>query len=453
MEPTEQATENRPNIVLVHCHDLGRHLGCYDRDVETPNIDGLAADGMRFDEYYCTAPQCSPSRASIATGKQPHNHGLMGLAHRGWEFNESERPLPMQLDALGYRTALFGFQHETSWEHPKRLGYNDTNTETTRSRKVVERFDDRIERLATDGPFFASLGFTEPHREFRVDYLSEEAYDQYDPATVEPLSYLPDRHGIRTDIADLQALITSTVDEAIGTLREILREADIEEETLLVFTTDHGLAMPRAKGTCYDPGIEAALLMHQPGVVEDGSSDTLLSNVDFLPTILDLLGETPPDDIDGRSFRPLLTGDDADYESRDRVFAEMNWHVRYNPMRAVRTKRYKYIRNFGISPLVFLPKDIMRGEAGQEFLREYYLETRPVEELYDLQKDPDEQHNLASNRTPFETSAAASPPDPDYEDALETLRETIYERMVASDDPLLNGPVSHPCLTKDWSPS
>jgi N-sulfoglucosamine sulfohydrolase len=458
-ESTDRITGNRPNIMLVNCHDLGRHLGCYGRDVETPNIDGLATDGIRFDEYYCTAPQCSPSRASIVTGKQPHNHGLMGLAHRGWELDEGERPLPMQLDDLGYRTALFGFQHETSWEHPKRLGYDETDTETTRSREVVSRFADQVEGLAADGPFFASLGFTEPHREFQVDYLPDEAYDRYNPATVEPLSYLPDRPGIRTDIADLQALITATVDEAVGTLREVLRGAGIEEETLLVFTTDHGLAMPRAKGTCYDPGIETALLMYQPGVVEGGSSDALLSNVDFLPTILDLLGETPPADIDGRSFRPLLTsdngdnGDDTDYEPRDRVFAEMNWHVRYNPMRAVRTERYKYIRNFWISPSVFLAGDIMRGEAGRELLAEYYLETRPVEELYDLREDPDEQHNLASDRTPFETSAAASPPAPDHKDALETLREATHDRMVASDDPLLDGPVSHPCLTEDWSPS
>ena len=439
----------RPNVVLVHCHDLGRHLGCYGQEVETPNIDALADDGVQFDEYYCTAPQCSPSRGSIMTGRYPHNHGLMGLAHLGWELNDGEKTLPMYMEDIGYKSALFGFQHEAPWDDPERLGYHETHTETTRAREVAEGFIDRLPALADNGPFFASLGFTEPHREFHVDYLPESAYDDYDPDEVEPPSYLPDRPGIRSDIAALRTLITATVDEAIGEVREGLAEAGIKDETLLIFTTDHGVAMPRAKGTCYDSGLGTALLMHLPDVIQNEEVDALTSNVDLLPTLLDLLGESPPDRMDGRSFLPLLTGDESAYENRNRIFAEMTWHDRYNPIRAVRTERYKYVRNFWPLPSVFLPTDVIRGDAGAEVIAEYYEATRPVEELYDLREDPNEQQNLASNRTFDQYPEAGNLQNPKYESILSELREELHQWMKLTEDPLLDGVVSHPRQTTE----
>lgn len=159
------------------------------------------------------------------------------------------------------------------------------------------------------------------------------------------MPYLPDRPEIREQIANLNGLISATVDRAVGEVLAALEDAGIDDETLVVFTTDHGLAFPRAKGTCYDPGIEAAFVARLPGVIDGGEGyDDLTSHVDVLPTILDLLDLSSPDGIDGRSFLPLLTG--GDYVPREHVYAEMTWHERYAPMRSIRTDRYKYVRNF-----------------------------------------------------------------------------------------------------------
>lgn len=111
-----------PNIVLIHCHDLGKYVGCYGASVDTPRIDDLAADGVRFDRHFVTAPQCSPSRSSLMTGRHPHQNGMLGLAHGNWEIGPNEQFLPALLADAGYEANLFGLQHIT--QHLERLGYD-----------------------------------------------------------------------------------------------------------------------------------------------------------------------------------------------------------------------------------------------------------------------------------------------------------------------------------------
>src|SRR5690606_28512557 len=124
----------RPNIILVTCHDLGRHLGCYGIDaMRTPHIDALAGQGVRFTNAFCTAPQCSPSRASIATGRYPHNNGVMGLCHAqfGWDMNDDELLLPQLLEQHGFTTALSGTYHES--QSPRRAGFTQILAERSRT--------------------------------------------------------------------------------------------------------------------------------------------------------------------------------------------------------------------------------------------------------------------------------------------------------------------------------
>ncbi|GAB7009634.1 sulfatase [Halorubrum trueperi] len=452
---------NRSNVVLVHCHDLGQHLGSYGADVETPNLDRLAAEGVRMENSFCTAPHCSPSRSSMMTGAYPHENGLMGLAHMGWELDDDWMTLPKYLREIGYSTHLLGFQHEVP-ENPERLGYDYVDTETKRALELVDVVADFFESAAANAsndaapagsnadptePFFVSIGLEEPHRPFRREYLPSEVYDDVDPETIslDDFPYLPDEPGVREDVADLRSLIERTLDPAIGRYREALEKAGLAEDTLFVFTTDHGLAMPRAKGTCYDPGIETALILHHPNVVEGGAvHDELVSNVDLMPTLLDLLENDPPADVSGRSFAPLLRGDE--YEPRDRIFGEMTWHDRYNPIRAIRTERYKYVRNFSVLPKVFVPMDVAPTPSGRAVHEEFHVGQRPAEELYDLERDPHELENLASDRTPFETAAEASHPDPNHVDALDRLRDELREWMEATNDPLLEGPVPYPSV-------
>lgn len=424
-------SQTRPNVVMIITHDTGQHLGCYGAGLATPRIDRLAKTGVRFENYFCTAAQCSPSRGSIMTGQYPHRNGLVGLAHIGWEFNPGCRTLPMILGDAGYETYLAGVQHETS--RPETLGYGhivpcngagEVGISSGRAADVTDALLSPLGEMAdAENPFFASVGFVETHRPFNTP-----GYDSDSPEDVTPLPWLPDRPGIREDVAGLNGQAYE-VDRNVGRIVDRLEEVGVREDTLVIFTTDHGTAMPRAKGTCYDPGVKTAMIMSMPGRFHPAAVKTeLASNVDLLPTLCDLVGHATPDDIDGRSFLPLL--EERSYEPRSDVVLEMTWHDRYNPMRAIRTTRYKYIRNFGRRPLVYLPSDVYLERAGEEMRDEYYAWRRPEEELYDLCADSLERTNLAG--------------EPRCAEVLCNLRDRVFEWMRRSNDRLLDG---------DWPPN
>ena len=429
----------QPNILLVHCHDLGQYLGCYGVDIETPAIDRLAAEGALFENHYATAPQCSPSRGSLMTGRHPHVNGLMGLAHGSWELHPDERILPHYLSSTDYETHLFGLQHIT--QDTDRLRYDHVHSEgnlypgvspsvheANRARSVAKVLASFLKRRAFDPPFFASVGFFECHRVERTNGKFGFVIDHHgtdDAAEIRPLPYLPDRWGIRHDLAEMRGMVYA-IDDAVGTILDALERTGLEDQTLVIFTTEHGIAFPRAKGSCYDAGLEATLICRGPELVVGGQRHgELVSNVDVLPTILDCIGKDAPDHLDGRSFFPLLTG--GEFEGRERIFAEMTWHDMYNPVRAIRTEEYKYIRNFWHLPDVYLPADVFASESGREVREEYGIPPRPYEELYDLQRTPQEDENVV-----FE---------PRYQDVRRELSRQLYEWMADTDDPLLDGPV------------
>jgi len=431
---------SQPHVILIHCHDLGQYLGCYDVDVDTPQIDSLAESGALFENHFGSAPQCSPSRGSLMTGRYPHVNGLIGLAHGDWHLNEGERILPQYLSDIGYETHMFGLQHIA--QDTDRLSYDqihsDSNLypgvsptvhETNRARSVASIFGSFLENEEFSDPFFASVGFFEVHRAHREGGrfgFDLDSYESADPDEIRPLPYLPDRRGIRRDLADMHGMVAA-IDEAVGKILDTLEATGLDEESLIIFTTEHGIAFPRAKGSCYDPGIEAALILHHPELATDGESYTeLISNVDVLPTVLDIVGTTIPDGLDGRSFRPLLATDE-EYTEREHLFAEMTWHDMYNPVRIIRTERYKYIRNFWHLPKVYLSMDVFASDAGREVREKYGVPTRPYEELYDLQAAPQEDNNVIY--------------EPEYQDIRIEHARKLKEWMVATDDPLLDGPL------------
>ncbi len=430
-------TDGRPNILLIHCHDLGQHLGCYGQDVETPRIDTLADEGVLFENHFTTAPQCSPSRGSLWTGLHPHANGLIGLEHSGWKVRESITTLPQHLAQRGYTTHLFGLQHVT--DDPEAFGYTDIHSEeglktsTTASYHDVNRAHSvsssvtQFLRDSPDDPFFASVGFFESHRADMGSRFgfNEDQYDCPDPDDVAALPYLPDRPEIRKDIAAINGMVRA-IDSAVGQIDDALDATGLQENTLILLTTEHGIAFPRAKGTCFDPGIEGVLLGRLPGVLDGGERyDELISNVDILPTLLDLVADETPSNIAGHSVLPLVTGDD--YTPRDRVFAEMTWHDRYDPVRAIRTENYKYIRTFWHRPPIYMPNDVFASRSGREVREEYYEGVRPYEQLYDLEEDPHEQNNLAD--------------DDDYAAVKDELNRRLVTWMDDTEDILLDGPV------------
>ncbi|MFP3903565.1 MAG: sulfatase [Armatimonadota bacterium] len=411
---------DRPNIVFMICHDLGQHCGCYGAGNSTPNIDRLAEDGVLFSDYHCTAAQCSPSRGSIFTGKYPHNNGLVGLVNLGWQYGPGQTTMQMLLQEAGYSTHLIGIQHEA--RDPYEIGYQEVVSEHNRAEEGARDASQWLHERAGSGndqPFFLSIGTIEPHRPFE-----RQGYPSDDPDNVTIQPWLPDRPGIRKDTADLNGIV-SVLDDGVGVVREALEDSGLAENTLFVFTTDHGTAMPRAKCTCYDPGTKTTLVMRMPGHWDDGEvHDELLTNCDMLPTIMEIAGGPPPEAIDGRSFLGLLDG--GRYEPRDHIFTEMTYHGLYNPMRAIRTKRYKYIHNFDDElPLVHMPTDVLEWPGGAEMIDDYYSEYRPVEELYDLQEDPLEKNNIID--------------DEEYSDIAAELRERVDRWMEESGDPMRDG--------------
>jgi N-sulfoglucosamine sulfohydrolase len=431
-----------PNIIHIISHDMGAHLGCYNRKVATPNFDRLAARGIRFQNYFCTAPQCSPSRGSILTGLYPHRNGLIGLSHIGWTIRSDVKTMPQYLNELGYETYLVGGHHEALIEaegyearlkEARSLGYRHYLSTAELDQwdtfhyigSCYRRLEENVESIRGSGrPFFLNIGTHGAHRPFQESKWGVR-YEADKEEEVEIPAYLPDRKGIREDIAFLNGQVKRE-DEFVGKMLELFENQGMLENTLVVLTTDHGIAMPRAKGMLYDPGIENYLIMYMKGRFEGGKSyPELLSNVDLLPTYLELAGGRVPDGLDGRSFLALLEG--RDYERRAHIFAEITWHDRYNPSRAVRTGRFKYIRNFGRRPRVYLPLDTYTGRAGDCMFQDCYYFMREAEEFYDLESDPREMRNRVD--------------DPCFGGEVDRLRGMVEKWMQGSNDPLVQGDV------------
>jgi len=270
----------RPNVLLIVVHDVGTRLGCHgETSVRTPALDDLAEEGVRFDRHFATACFCSPSRGSIITGKHPHVNGLMGLVNLNWDLPESNVTLAQMVGAAGYETYLFGLQHEAT--DARRLGFQHVSDRSVPSKchtvaGLVTEFLRSRPRKAP--PFYARVGFSEVHRPW-------SSYEADDPADVRVPGYLADTPGARQDVAMFHGSIRS-MDAAVGAILAALDESGLRDDTIAVFTTDHGIAFPRAKATLYDPGINTTLLMRWPeGFPGGGVHRELLSNVDLEPIL------------------------------------------------------------------------------------------------------------------------------------------------------------------------
>ena len=412
----------RANVLFITCHDLGRHLGCYGyATVQSPALDGLAGSGVLLANGFCTAPQCSPSRASLHTGRYPHSAGVMGLAHHpfDWRLPPHERHLAQILGEHGFATALVGMQHLIAHGRAEELGYERVLPVAPAPEAAVALLG---ELAADPRPFYLEVGFEEPHRPF--DFGGAQPDDALGVA-VPP--YLPDGPAARGDFAAFQGAIRA-MDAGVGRVLAGLRELGLEDETWVVFTADHGSAMPRAKGTLYDPGIAVAMLMRWPGGgLRGGRYDALLSNVDVVPTMLDGLGFPLPANLQGRSFWPLLAGET--YAPRTEIFAEKTFHTAYEPMRAVRTAAHKYIVNLELSTAVDVPADVRESPIYPLLIPEL-SRVRDHVELYDLTVDPWEGRNLAG--------------EPGLAEVEEELRQRLLRWMRETGDPILAGPVASP---------
>lgn len=389
------------NVLLVHWHDLGRYLGVYGHpDVTSPHLDRLAAEGLLFTRAHATAPLCSPSRGSLFTGRYPQSNGLIGLAHHGWEYRPDVQTLPAMLGQSGWRTALFGMQHETS--HPSRLGFDEYDVSNSYCEYVTERASRWLRAAAEhpDGrPFLLTAGFFETHRPYPVE--------RYTPARgpVNVPDYLPDVAEVRDDLADFYGSIR-VADAAVGELLATLADTGLNESTWVVFLTDHGPALPRAKSTLYDAGTGIALIVRPPRRrgIAPAVYDELFSGVDLLPTLFEFFGAPVPNGVQGISHAANLLG--VAPAARSAVYSTKTYHDCFDPIRAIRTKEFSYIENYAARPELDLPWDISDSAPGR-IVEPRARAPRPARELYDLTVDPTERINLLSDAPSVEVENTA----------------------------------------------
>jgi len=408
-----------PNLLYIHSHDTGRYVQPYGYQVPTPNIQLLADQGVLFRKAFCAAPTCSGSRASLLTGQYCHNNGMLGLAHRGWSLNDYGEHLVHPLREVGYRSVLIGEQHIS--EDPEVIGYDEVIE--VDSHHATDVAPITIETLRTaDEPFFLSVGFFETHRQFRAPTSVRDSLYSLPPAN------LPDTPETRRDMAAFKASARS-LDQGIGAVLNGLYEFGLAERTLIICTTDHGLAFPGAKATLFDRGTGVMLIMRGPvGFTGGKVCDAMVSHLDIYPTLCELAGADQPAFLQGESLLPLVH-DEVD-RIHDEVFTEVTFHAAYEPTRAVRTERWKYIRRFDDDPHPVLAN--CDDSASKETLVRAGWGNQHVgsEQLYDLVLDPNEVRNLAE--------------DPGHAEVRSELRDRLAAWMEETDDPLLEGPVPVP---------
>lgn len=416
----DRATPGRPNILYVHSHDTGRYIQSYGFDVPTPNLHRIGSEGVLFRQAFSAAPTCSPSRAALLTGMCPHSSGMLGLAHRGFVLNDYRQHVLHTLRGAGYTSTLIGLQHVA--KAPETIGYDRCEQFPGSHVEQVAPAAAEFLKNSPQQPFFLTVGFFETHRTFRVPGPRENPAFQHPPG---PLSDAPET---RQDMAAFKAS-ARVLDEGIGLILDALDASGLAKDTLVISTTDHGISFPEMKCNLYDGGIGVRLAMRGPGGFEGGAvCDAMISQIDIFPTLCDLLQIPPPAWLQGKSFLPVIRRQTA--EINDQIFAEVTYHAAYEPMRAVRTERWKYIRRFGdrVHPVLCNCDD---GPSKSLWLKNGWKDRiLPREEAYDLLFDPNERANMVS--------------DPEFQPTLVDLRGRLDRWMQATNDPLLAGPVKPP---------
>lgn len=421
----------RPNIVLIIADDLAcDDCGAFgNAAIRTPNIDRLARGGMCFDRAFVTASSCSPSRSSLITGRYPHNTGAEELH---WPLPQEQIGFVEQLRSAGYWTAAAGKWHlgdaaKARFNVVKEAdpsGFQLGTAKGVQTRMTAQgpgalqsgcdQWLPVLRDRPRDKPFFVWLAALDPHRDYEPGAIAAP----HRPADVIVPAYLPDLPEVRRDLALYYDEI-GRLDQYVGEVLAELERQRIAEETLVIFLSDNGRPFPRCKTTLYDSGIKTPLIARWPGHIAAGRRcGRLVSTIDVAPTLLELAGLKPGPSFQGRALTPLFK--DPSAKVRDFAFAERNWHDYEARGRAVRSERFKYIRNDDHERRLTPPADAVRSptfvamrqlrDAGKLSLQQQscFVSPRPSEELYDLSADPHELRNVAA--------------DPRYANVLADLR-------------------------------
>jgi N-sulfoglucosamine sulfohydrolase len=452
MAGCNQQTENKsesqqPNILFILSDDHSvPYLGCYDNpDMNTPNLDQLAAEGIRYNRAYTTAPQCVLSRAGIMTGRStldvrmtrftaPLHRDIVaypeklreagyytGICGRGYHLDGNlKKDLPVEAEVL-QKYGLQTFEDRVDFLH---------HGEDRNNHKVFTEF---LEQVPEGKPFFLQLNYSDPHRKFSAPDFAP------DPDEISVTGTLPDIDFVREDLAQHIGEI-NRMDMHVGLVLDELEKRGLKENTLVVFIGDNGSALLRGKGTLYECGVHVPLLACWPGHIKPGLvSDELISGEDIGPTFIDVANGETPEEMTGISF--VNTFQDEEYSVRDYVFAVRGTHASGPPIgtvpfdlsRVVIGKRYKLIYR-ALWQLPYEPVDIFKstdwwatmkqmsadGKLQEPWNTLYFSPQRPMYDLYDLEEDPYELNNLAGN--------------PEYEEIEVELKSQLIEWMILNQD-------------------
>ena len=460
----QRAGAPAPNILLVLSDDHSfPYLGAYGAGwMKTPNLDAFAREGMLFHRAFTAAPQCVPSRTAILTGRSP-------VAARMGRFSSPLPPeivtLPEVLRTRNYFTGVCGrYFHlngvinpspETAAVYDKhglrtwqrRVDYMDTSDQ----RGTAGKLDEFIAKAPQGRPWFFWINYSDPHHPWDSDAGS------VDPARIQLPPHLPDLPGVRGDLARY----CGEVERADGLFEQalgLLRKRRLDDNTIVVFMGDNGMAFPHGKGSLYDPGLNVPLIVRWPGRVKPGTTRSLVSGEDIAPTLIEAAGAQAPKEMSGRSFLPLLTG--GSYTPRRHIFGARLHHGNsaftaqtrastFDLSRCARSDGWKLIYNC-TPQMEYQPVDSAQDPGWQEMLaahragtlkpehdRAYFQRPRPVFELFNLEKDPGELENLAGR--------------PEHQEVQRDLMVALNEKMILDYDflpPPMNEALPRPAQKK-----
>lgn len=407
--------KNRPNIILLQGEDVGLHLGCYgDSNARTPNLDRLAAEGARFTNAFTHAPVCAPSRGGMVSGRYPYS---LGNHHMRCTLTHPPRTFTQELRDAGYyvnwNTKLdFNFDPQEGW---------------------CDETSAWHEKPAPEQPFFLyeNLSVTHESRMFpgTTDALDDPptvaaSLQPHDPARMTVPPHLVDCPEVRRQLAKYYNAF-SVLDAEIGNRLHWLDAQGLRENTVVIFLSDHGRGLPREKRWCYDAGLHLPLIVRWPeSIPPEMVCDELVGWVDIAPTLLSLAGVPVPAQYQGQVF----LGDHTAV-SRQYVFAGRDrMDEVFDRVRVARDKRWHYIRNYAPNLPWAQCQKYMEQQEVMGVMRElwrngnlsgsagtFFRETKPPEELYDVESDPDCIHNLAD--------------DPALTSVLERLRRALDQHL------------------------
>ena len=398
----QDAKAKPDNILLLCAEDMGPQIGCYgDQQVKTPNLDKLAAEGVRFANAYVTQASCSPSRSSILTGLYPHQTGQLGLAHYGYQTMHGPVKMPNRLKRGGYTTGIMGKLH-VGPERSFQFDYKGLPHSKTRNPDAVGKDFRAFLAKAGEKPFFFYLNMCDAHAPL-LDQVDGFPKVPTKPEDVTTWAWLGSNPQMRKRVAGYYNCVRR-VDLIVGEAMGILAEKGLDKNTLVVFIGDHGPPFCRGKTTNYEAGLHVPFIVRQPGNVPDGQvRPHLVSTVDLLPTFLTTAGMAVPKHLAGTPLQPLLA--DPRTPWRETICAEFTSHgpTGYFPRRSIRDARYKLILNLEAGSRGNPMPGVDGCPAGKLALagedaaaKALYTVTNhpPMIELYDLENDPSELRNL-----------------------------------------------------------